>query len=302
MPRRSQVALILALAAAVIAPAAQADPVLELVDTYTWRILEDPRFGGISGIELDQDGIGFSAVSDRATIYHGTLVRENGRIVDVKAGPGMPLVNSRHQPLLEFSSDSEGLALGNDGQLYISFEAYNRVSKVDAKTGIVAWVDRAPVFDELQENSGLEAVAVDPQGRVITIPERSGVLTRPFPVYRLEKNGKWTNPYSVRRDGVFLLVGADTGPDDRLYVLERHFTGLFGFASRVRSFAFGKDGLTDERLLLQTPTGTHDNLEGISLWRDEAGDIRVTTVSDDNFNLLQRTQLVEYRLIERPNG
>ena len=34
------------------------------------------------------------------------------------------------------------------------------------------------------------------------------------------------------------------------------------------------------------------------MWRDEAGAIRLTMISDDNFNFFQRTQLVEYTVPE----
>ena len=65
----------------------------------------------------------------------------------------------------------------------------------------------------------------------------------------------------------------------------------------VRSFVVGDRGLSDEKTVLQTPIGLHDNLEGLSVWRDGAGDIRLTMVSDDNFIALQRTELVEYRVV-----
>ena len=73
-----------------------------------------------------------------------------------------------------------------------------------------------------------------------------------------------------RRDGDFLVVDADFGPDGKLYVLERDF-GWLGFRTRVRRFALGPDGLGDEVTLLETPFGELDNMEGISVWRDAAG-------------------------------
>jgi len=41
---------------------------------------------------------------------------------------------------------------------------------------------------------------------------------------------------------------------------------------------------------------THDNLEGVSVWRDADGALRATLVSDDNFRFLQQTEIVEYLL------
>ena len=94
-------------------------------------------------------------------------------------------------------------------------------------------------------------------------------------------------------------MGADVGPDGRLYLLERNFRGLLGFRSRVRRFGLGPDGITSTEELLSTGTLQYDNLEGISVWDDGLG-IRLTMISDDNFLPVQRTELVEYRVTDTP--
>mgnify|MGYP002634128825 CR=1 FL=1 len=108
----------------------------------------------------------------------------------------------------------------------------------------------------------------------------------------------WDQPFSIPRRGPFLVVGADIGPDGKFYLLERHLSGIFGFQTRIRRFALTGEALSDENVLLETPTGKHDNLEGIAVWRDAAGDIRITMISDDNFRSFQKTEFVEYRVIE----
>ena len=50
--------------------------------------------------------------------------------------------------------------------------------------------------------------------------------------------------------------------------------------------------------LLETRAGRHDNLEGIAVWRDATGNLRPTLVSDDNRSMLQRTEVVDYRIEE----
>jgi hypothetical protein len=42
----------------------------------------------------------------------------------------------------------------------------------------------------------------------------------------------------------------------------------------------------------------HDNLEGLSVWRDDQGVLHATMISDDNFIFVQQTQIVEYRLLD----
>ena len=79
-----------------------------------------------------------------------------------------------------------------------------------------------------------------------------------------------------------------------MYVLERHFAGIGGFASRVRRFTLSGDRIAREETLLETPLGAHDNLEGIAVWRGAGGRLRLTMISDDNFRFFQRTEFVEY--------
>jgi hypothetical protein len=112
----------------------------------------------------------------------------------------------------------------------------------------------------------------------------------PFPVYRF-KDG-WTQPFSIPRIGDYLPTAADFGPDGRLYILEREFHGLLGFQSRVRRFDIG--AIDAGQMLLETAIGQHDNLEGLSVWRDGDGALRLTMISDDNFRFFQSTQIVEY--------
>ena len=90
-------------------------------------------------------------------------------------------------------------------------------------------------------------------------------------------------------------VGADFGPDGRLYVLERKFARI-GFRSRLRRFKWTDSALTQEETLIETSVATHDNLEGVSIWRDSRGQLRATMISDDNFLWIQRTEIVEYSL------
>jgi hypothetical protein len=150
----------------------------------------------------------------------------------------------------------------------------------------------SPAFVPLQNNASLEALAVDADGELYTIPERSGLATLPFPVYRL-KDGVWDQPFDIPRRGAFLISGADIGPDGRLYVVERDFLGI-GFRSRVRRFDLTGG---NEELLLETSVRQHDNLEGISVWQDDTG-LRLTLISDDNYRAFQRTEIVEYRLTD----
>lgn len=270
-------------------PACGQENALTYLQTHVWDGGTDETFGGFSGIEVLPDGLGFIALSDRGRITEGRFIRDaDGRITGIEAAPLRPLDNGSGGLLTPRRSDSEGLALAPDGELFISFEGATRVRTETGPEGVPFALPRPAAFRALNNNASLEALAVGPDGRIYTTPERSGRLDRPFPVYCYD-GADWSVAFDLPRTGPFLPVGADIGPDDLLYILERDFTGL-GFRTRIRRVALDGSGL--ETLL---ETGGHDNLEGISVWQADDG-LRLTMISDDNFNWLQRTEIVEYRL------
>ena len=262
-----------------------------LIGSYTWTS-DNPLFGGFSAIEMLDDGNSFVAVSDRGSFITGTIERTDGQITGIIPGPLIPMTGPGGRALTRPESDSEGLAIAPDGTIYVSFEWMHGIRRFDTVDAPGSELMTTPAFDWMQNNASLEALAIGNDGALYTIPERSGAANQPFPVYRL-KDGIWDQPFDIPRRGAFLVAGADIGPDGRLYILERDFVGI-GFRNRVRRFDLAGGS---EEVLLETRARQHDNLEGISVWRDAWG-LRLTMISDDNFVLFQRTELVEYRLTD----
>ena len=289
--------LISGLSIAATDPAPLSGPSVDYVGTYVWS-MDDETFGGFSGIEISDDGSGFTVLSDRSELRWGQIERDaDGAIDGLKPSGKAHLFDSGGKWLQPgWKGDSEGLAIDAAGTLWVSFEGLSRVVRYDTPESLAKPLPRPPEFKSMQRNSSFEALAVMADGTLLTLPERSGQLTRPFPVWRW-RNGTWDQPFSIPRSGDWLAVGADVGPDGRFYLLERDFKGLLGFRSRVRRFEIGENGLSDEAVLLESYPLQYDNLEGISVWQDAQG-IRLTLISDDNFGLLQRTELVEYRVTE----
>lgn len=268
----------------------------EAVFLQSYRLtLNEAEFGGFSAISLSQGGRGLTLLSDRGEVYEGEISRDPaGRIAGVALSRAGRLRGQRDPYVSFFRGDAEGIAAAPDGGFYVSFEHWHSVWYYPGWDAKPRALPRHPDFGSMQRNSSLEALATDADGRIYTIPERSGQLDRPFPVYRFQK-GNWDVPFSIPRRGEFLVVGADIGPDGRFYVLERSYRRFLGFESRLRRFDMTGGGLTNEVTLLRTARGRHDNLEGLHIWQAPDG-LRATMVSDDNFNWFQLTELVEYRL------
>lgn len=269
---------------------------LEFISEIELRSSED-KFGGLSAIHVFDGGETFLAVSDGGRFQSGTIKRTDGKLSGGQLNPIERMIGVNGTPYKGADSDAEGIAVDAAGNIFVSFENNHRLRMFTNTSAPARSITGAPAFKSLQSNSGLEALAVSPQGHLYTLPERSGKETRPFPLWRAAQ-GKWETFAQIPRRGRHLPVGADVGPDGRFYLLERDFRGLFGFGSRVRSFALNANGLSDERTLWTSNLGQHDNLEGISVWRDKSGALRVTMISDDNFQFFQTSEIVEYKLVE----
>lgn len=265
------------------------------LDAFHWT-MDDPAFGGFSGIEVAENGRDIIVLSDKGAYTRGVITRDGlGRIATIAANPVTPLQDVDGKPLTPGHSDSEGIALAPDGSVYVSFEGPARVLHYPKLNDPAQGLPSLRDFKAMQKNSALEALAIDAAGTVYTLPERSGAEDKPFPVYSF-KAGKWDKRLQIPRSENYLPVGADFGPDGKFYVLERDFRGLAGFSSRLRRFTLGPKGFDKGETLLKTPVGLYDNLEGVSIWRDAAGRLIATMVADDNFKFFLRSQIVEYQL------
>lgn len=292
-PRRALIAAALAWGLSV--PAHAAALIVDYLGTHVWTGA-DEDFGGFSGIEMSADGRSYTALSDRATVRWGSIERDSqGRIRSLSTAGRARLQDSSGTKLKPgYLGDAEGLAIDAEGRMYVSFEGLDRIARFDDPDRPAERIPPAPAFKGLVRNAGLEALAVTPEGDILTMPEQWESSPPMTPVWRF-RDGTWSTAFRLPRDGVWAPVGADVGPDGKLYVLERDFRGLRGFASRVRRYAMDGDSVGPPEHILTTSLLQFDNLEGIAVWADGQG-IRITMISDDNFLFVQRTELVEYRV------
>jgi hypothetical protein len=296
MRRDPLLGLILAVVAACPAEAGEA----RYLGTYVWTI-DNPDFGGWSGFDTSAEGSVFRAVSDIGKTIGGRLIRDEASVVTgVEAGPIMPLLGDAGEVMKGPTRDAEGVDLSADGSFAVSFEGAKRTARVmtyagETTKGVILTDGR--FMGKLAENKGPEALAFLPDGTAYAILEGQ---TGPFGDHRVYsgKGKEWSEVFSIPRDGTWSPVGADFGPDGRLYLLERDFWPLLGFRSRVLRMTVTADGLAESEVLFETHVGVHDNLEGIGVWTAPDGSLRMTMISDDNFRRSQRTEIVDYAVAD----
>lgn len=296
MLKRTSVAL--ALAYALAASSACADPQIEVLAQFDWQ----PKiadFGGLSALEVDDSGSHFTALSDTGVLYKGILERDAYGILDgALLGEVRPLVfENGRRPATKHNRDTEGLALTNAGGFFASAEFNARLfhyAQGQEKPEISALP--AP-RKQTPANMGFEALAITKNGILIAIPEGSPNIRAPFEVYARAANGSWSVIYHLPRHGGYRPVGADFGPDGHLYILSRAFIG-FGFLSRIDRLSFDGDAPSHYEQIYQSHLRQFDNLEGLSVWKAGENDLRLYAISDDNFSAAQTTEIVEFRLKE----
>lgn len=255
-------------------------------------------FGGFSGLLMD--GPRMVAITDKG---HWLLA-------DIADGPeGLHPSKSGFAPMLEEDGlpidrggrDAEALTV-RDGIFAVGFERDHRIM-FHLERGKLGDVVRPGEFEQLEFNAGIEALATLEDGWLIAIAEAA--VDNSFPVFLISYAG------NVQRGALPQLskhsvTGADIGPDNKLYLVFRHYSPATGVSIVLRRYALDADGFplpeSVELLAEFGPASGIDNMEAIALWQDGAGVTHLTLMSDDNFSTFQRTLLVDFEVLTPSGG
>ena len=260
----------------------------------TVRLRADhPRFGGFSGLHVDDGHL--IAVSDYGWWLLADLEdRENG-LYPVRAG-FVPMRDSAGEVLDRGGRDAESLTM-RDGRLVVGYERDHRLA-FHIQDGMLGDDFYHRDFESLSFNKGLEGLATTPDGWLLAFAEKQE--RRGHPVFIIRYSGKidrmWL-PAETRHS----VTGADVGPDGRLYLLKRDFSLMVGLSVMIERYDLDDEGypLPATRKVLgrfDSISGI-DNMEGISVWTDKRGQMRLTLISDDNYSAFQRTLLMDFTVL-----
>ncbi|WP_458095671.1 esterase-like activity of phytase family protein [Roseomonas sp. WA12] len=259
--------------------------------------IDTARFGadGLSGLHIAHD-LTLTAISDRGRWGQARLVlAPDGTPLGLEPLRAGTLCDPVGRPLpRNLVSDAESLARQTDGSWLIGFERNHRIWRYPTLDAPAEPVIAPAELALAPGNGGLESLAVLADGRWLAIAESQ----RPAgePAARIA----WLRgPSGWRRLAYQPAPGFDPSdlcplPDGGALVLERHFTLLGGFASRiVRLPPIAQDAtrLAGKEVARLAPPLPTDNWEGISAF-GHGGRGLVAVVSDDNQLILQRTLLM----------
>lgn len=287
----------------------------ETFGALSWRgglVLTSPerKFGGLSGLGLDDDCTGLTAVSDAGRWFRATLHYEGGRLTGLSGGEIAPILDAKGKPPRnKVAGDAEAIFGLGQGQFMVGFESRPRIGIYDlGKAGLAARfrnIASPKAIAAGPANGELEAV-----GHFASGPWRSHYLAISERNTDAEGNIRgwvWTASetvaFLIRRHEAYEVTDAAILPGGDVVTVERSFsrTSLPGMAIRRFPAADIAAGRTIEPQLVfagRYPFYEIDNMEGIAVCRRD-GETRLTLVSDDNFNRrLQRTLLLQFALSE----
>jgi hypothetical protein len=268
-----------------------------------WELGSDNEyFGGISALVALDDGR-FVGISDAGTMIGFGLNGHGGTdrpFIAALPGAFGPNVNFRDR-------DSEGLAYDPaTGRIWVSYEAHHAIRRFPPSLSRVDGFLPISGTANWWRNKGVEAIARLRDGRFVLLAEGGGEDVYPAFLYSGDpvEKGSTRVDFSYRPPSGYRPTDATPLPDGRLLVLNRRIGLPYGFSAKV--------GILDPATIMRGGTASAktiatlaspllvDNMEGITTTQENGRTI-IWMISDDNFNIFQRTLLMKFALNVAPN-
>ena len=266
-------------------------------------------FGGFSALALGKDGREVTAVSD-AGLWLRFDLETNGEIpIGVKNASLAPLLDAQGKSMAgQPRGDAESLAIFN-GEAFVGFERVISIWRYPlGREGLQVIPAAVPVPIEVRQLRRLRGLERSPPFLVSSRYSGALLAIAEKPVRGEDNIRAWiVEGVNFRRLTImphddYLISDAAFIDSGALLLLERRFVPPFGISCRIRhvqSETISGGARLDGKVIFEAGLGNGiDNMEGIAAHKGADGATYVTLLSDDNFNIFQRTLSLRFRLIE----
>lgn len=262
-----------------------------------------PHFGGLSGLAVSADGGMLYAVTDRghwvwARMHHAP----DGRLSSLDGWQITPLLTPGEGAVQGNLADAEGLARDRDGTFIVSFEREHRLWRYPPPSvGFHSPPQPVPIPPDLARappNGGAEAVTVLPDGQLLILTEEYENPDGSIKAWLIAADRFVPLSYSSTHG--FRPTDAAGLRNGDVLVLERRYSLVSGWSGRIQRLSRASldagGTIVGQEIARFEPPLLVDNFEGIAVREDPQVGTLVYVVTDDNFNRMQRTLLLQFRL------
>lgn len=271
----------------------------------------DQRFGGLSSLLVTPDGSQILMVSDNGYWTGATVNYKDGRLTGLRNLMIAPILGLKGEELIaagKANADAEAITEIPGSGFVIAFEGQHRLWHYGANFSdymmkkiprpLPLPVDIAKAIEALPANTGIESLTTLADGSLVAIAEDTHRGGNSMPGWIIGETRVATFTYQTSDN--FKPTDLTTMANGDLLILERRFTFLQGLAARIKrikkaDLRHGQTVVGEHIATLSYPYNV-DNMEGIAVRENEAGETLVYIVSDDNYHPLQRTLLMMFRL------
>lgn len=271
---------------------------------------ESEYWGGLSGMVVSADGKLLTAVADTGRWYRIGLEHDAaGTLTGIKGAESGWLLDTKGQPpKKKVYGDAEAITALPDGNFLVAYEnrhrlwLYKKPAQGYAVEQPAVVAGAPPAIAKLPRNGGIEGMARLPSGEYLLLSE-SGIAADGDRLGWIGRRGKWAE-LRLAPTGSFEPSDLALLPSGDLLLLERRVNLLDGFVSRLSiidqaSVLPGAVLQPRELAILASPLNV-DNFEAITARAAPDGSVLIYVLSDDNQRMLQRTLLLQFRLMPDP--
>lgn len=268
-------------------------PILEWRGGVTLT-MDNPNFGGLSSLEISDDGTTATAISDRGYKFSIKLrYDETGILTEVNEIKALGALKQPKGKTIK-NVDAEGQTKFRNGTL-ISLERkhalwWYKSNKSQPKAQAIP-----KDMKKLPHNEGIEALTTLNNGNILLIAE-GGEKNGTLPAW-IGTPEAWKS-LSYPFDGSFRPTDAAVLPNGNVLVLERQFSlAIFSW----RLMLIDQTSIIPKTVMKNHPLATFSyalnyNMEGLAVRVNTAGEILIYVIADDNFLPIQQTVLMQFVL------